>query len=92
MTGNLGIDNFVIGKGEGNDYVANAGAGDTVSLYDTSLSDIVATAADGNRVAIALNTGFVVTVESTDSVTPAFQLSDGTRYAYNLATSSWQNA
>lgn len=92
LTGGLGVDNFVIGKSEGNDYVANAGAGDTVSLYDTTLSDIVATAADGNRVAIALNTGFVLTVESTDSVTPAFQLSDGTRYAYNRAIGSWQNA
>lgn len=92
LTGNLGIDNFVIGKGEGNDYVANASAGDTVSLYDVSLSDIVATAATGNGVAIAFNTGFVVMVESTDSVTPAFQLSDGTRYAFNRATASWQTA
>lgn len=92
LTGNLGIDNFVIGKGEGNDYVANASAGDTVSLYDVSLSDIVATAATDNGVAIAFNTGFVVTVESTDSVTPAFQLSDGTRYAFNRATASWQTA
>jgi len=92
LTGGLGVDNFVIGKNEGNDYVVNAGAGDTVSLYDATLSDIVATAADGNRVAIAFNTGFVFTVESTDSVTPAFQLSDGTRYAYNRSIGSWQNA
>ena len=92
LTGNFGIDNFVIGKSEGNDYVANASAGDTVNLYDVSLSDIIATAADGNRVAIALNTGFVVTVENTDSVTPAFQLSDGMRYAYNFGSGAWQNA
>ena len=92
LTGNLGIDNFVIGKGEGNDYIANAGAGDTVNLYDASLSDIVATAANANQVAIAFNTGFVVTVENADSVTPAFQLSDGTRYAYNRATAAWQAA
>ena len=91
LTGGLGVDNFIIGKNEGNDYVVNAGAGDTVSLYDANLSDIVATAVDGNRVAIALNTGFVLTVESTDSLTPAFQLFDGTRYAYNRAISSWQN-
>ena len=91
LTGGLGVDNFIIGKNEGNDYVVNAGAGDTVSLYDANLSDIVATAVDGNRVAIALNTGFVLTIESTDSLTPAFQLFDGTRYAYNRAISSWQN-
>lgn len=91
LTGNLGIDNFVIGKSEGNDYISNAGAGDTVSLYDVSLSDIVATAATNNGIAIAFNTGFVVTVESTDSVTPAFQLSDGTRYAFNRTTASWQS-
>lgn len=92
LTGGLGVDNFVIGKSEGNDYVANAAQGDTVHLYDANLSDIVATAANAGQVAIAFNTGFVVTVESTDSVTPAFQLSDGTRYAYNRTTSSWQAA
>ena len=92
LTGNLGIDNFVIGKSEGNDCISNASASDTISLYDVSLSDIVATVANNGAVALAFNTGFAVTVESTDSVTPAFQLSDGTRYAYNFSTAAWQNA
>ena len=92
LTGNLGVDNFLLGKSEGNDHVAGADASDTISLYDSTLSDIVATAADETMIGIAFNTGFVVTVESTDSVTPAFQLSDGTRYAYNRTTAAWQAA
>ena len=92
LTGGLGVDNFVIGKYEGNDYVANAAQGDTVNLYDANLSNIVATAANDRQIAIAFDTGFVLTVESTDSVTPAFQLSDGTRYAYNRTTAAWQAA
>ena len=92
LTGNLGFDNFTIGKNEGNDHIANAAQDDVVDLYDVSLSDIVATAADGNLIGVAFNTGFVMTVESKDNVSPIFQLSDGTRYAYNHSTSAWQNA
>lgn len=92
LTGNLGVDNFIVGKSEGNDYISNASFGDTINLYDVSLSDIVGTAANESQLAIAFNTGFVVTVENSESVTPAFQLSDGTRYAYNRATASWQSA
>ncbi len=92
LTGGLGIDNFIIGKNDGSDYVAGAGSDDTVSLYDVSLSDIVATAVSDNQIAVALNTGFVVTVENSDSVTPAFQLSDGTSYRYNRSTAAWQSA
>lgn len=92
LTGGLGVDNFILGKSEGNDHVAGASNSDVISLYDTSLSEIVATAVSGNLVALAFNTGFVVTVENSDSVTPAFQLSDGTRYAYNRSTAAWQSA
>lgn len=92
LTGNLGIDNFIVGKSEGNDYISGASYGDTVNLYDVSLSDIIGTAANENQIAIAFNTGFVVTVENSESVTPAFQLSDGTRYAYNRTTATWQSA
>lgn len=92
LTGGLGLDNFLLGKNDGNDHVAGASLDDTVSLYDASLSDIVATAVSDNLVAVAFNTGFVVTVENSDSVTPAFQLSDGQSYRYNRANASWQTA
>lgn len=92
LTGGLGVDNFIIGKNEGNDYISSASHGDTVNLYDVSLNDIIGTAANENQIAIAFNTGFVLTVENSESVTPAFQLSDGTRYAYNRTTAAWQSA
>lgn len=92
LTGNLGIDNFIIGKNEGNDHIANADSNDVIDLHDVTLSDIVATAADGNLIGVAFNTGFVMTVEGKDNVSPIFQLSDGTRYAYNYSNAAWQNA
>lgn len=92
LTGNLGIDNFTVGKSDGNDHIANAARDDVVDLYDVSLSDIVDISTDGNLIGVAFNTGFVMTVESKDNVSPIFQLSDGTRYAYNHSTSAWQNA
>ena len=92
LTGNLGIDNFIVGKNEGNDHIANADSNDVIDLHDVTLSDIVNTAADGKLIGVAFNTGFVMTVESKDNVSPIFQLSDGTRYAYNHSTSAWQNA
>ena len=92
LVGNLGIDNFTIGKSEGNDHIADAAQDDIIDLYDVSLSDIVNIATDGKLIGLAFNTGCVMTVESKDNVSPIFQLSDGTRYAYNHSTSAWQNA
>ena len=92
LVGGLGADNFLIGKNEGNDYISNAGAGDTIDLYDATLSDLISTAVNESQVSVAFNTGAVLTVENADTVTPVFQLADGGRYAYNRAANSWQSA
>lgn len=91
LTGGLGIDNFIVGKNEGNDHIAGATQSDTVNLHDVSLSDIVATASEGNLIGVAFNTGYVLTVDSTEEISPAFQLSDGVRYVFNRTTNTWQN-
>lgn len=92
LVGGLGADNFLIGKNDGNDTVSNAGADDTIELYDATLSDLVSTAVNESQVSVAFNTGAVLTVQNADTVTPVFQLSDGGRYIYNRAINSWQSA
>ena len=92
LFGGLGIDNFSIGKSEGNDHVANAAQNDVVNLHDVTLDDIAFTASEGNLIGVAFKTGYVLTVESAAENSPIFQLSNGTRYSYNCAASTWSNA
>ena len=91
LVGGLGTDTFICGKTEGSDSVTQAGANDIVRLYDATLSDIVATAADGaGNVGIRFAAGNVLTVNCADFLSPTFALADGSRYVYNRVESSWQ--
>lgn len=92
LVGGSGVNNFFIGKGNGNDVVTNASSDDVVSLFDASLSDIVATVVSGAAIAVAFNTGNVVMVGSTETLSAKFTLSDGSAYQYNHETQSWQEA
>ena len=92
MTGGLGIDNFIFGKNDGNDHIANASTNDVVDLHDVTLNDIIATASDGKLIGLAFNSGFVLTVDSANEISPAFQLSDGSSYRFNCTTKTWQSA
>lgn len=91
LVGGLGTDTFICGKIEGNDSVNQAGAVDIVNLYDATLTDIVATAADGaGNVGIRFASGNVLTVNCADYLSPTFALADGSRYIYNRMENSWQ--
>jgi len=93
LVGGLGTDTFLCGKTEGNDSVTQAGAVDIVNLYDATLTDIVATAADGaGNVGIRFASGNVLTVNCADYLSPTFALADGSRYAFNRVSGMWQNA
>ena len=92
LVGGSGVNNFFIGKGNGNDVVTNASSDDVVSLFDASLSDIVATVVSGAAIAVAFNTGNVVMVGSTETLSAKFTLSDGSAYQYNHETQAWQEA
>lgn len=92
LVGGVGANNFFIGKGNGNDVVTNASSTDVVSLFDTTLSDIVAAVGNESAVAIAFNTGNVVVVGSTEALSAEYMLADGSAYRYNHATQSWQEA
>ncbi len=89
LVGGTGVDTFACGKYTGNDTVLNASAADKVFLYDVNLSDIVATASDGYTVALAFNTGFILTVTGTSSASADFVLPDGSTYWYGCTSRQW---
>lgn len=93
LIGGASQDLFLYGKTEGSDSMFNASANDAVCLYDVSLSDIVAAGADGaGTVALIFNTGNGIVVSGSDLVSATFILRDGSKYAYNKVTHSWQTA
>lgn len=93
LTGGEGTVMFWYGQNDGNDEINGAKSNDTVFLYDVSLDNIssVDTSTAGN-LTIGFNTGSTLTTKFSGGITPAFQLQDGSRYAYNRSTNSWQDA
>lgn len=92
LFGGAGADVFLAGKYDGNDVVLNTDANDVISLYDTNLSDITSFYGDANSIALGFNTGNVISVATSDILSPTFQLASGQSYRFNRATASWQQA
>lgn len=92
LTGGGGADIFVGGKTQGSDVFFNASSADVVNLNDATLSDIVAAAESNGVIALAFNTGNVIAVQSSEALSSAFVLADGSAYRFNHATKSWQGA
>ena len=83
-------DNFFLGKSDGKDLVFDAAQNDTIHLYDTALSDIVATSVNGNAITVNFSTGETAQVNATENISPTFKLASGESYIYNRENSSWQ--
>ena len=92
LVGGAGADVFIGGKMQGSDVMMNAASTDVVFLNDALLGDIVAAAGDGGAVAIAFNTGNVVMIGSSEPLSAAFMLADGSAYRYNHVAQAWQTA
>lgn len=92
LIGGGGTDIFTGGKYQGADVFANASSADVVNLNDATLSDIVAASESNNVISLAFNTGNVVAVGSSELLSAAFVLADGSAWRYNHATKSWQGA
>lgn len=92
LTGGSGSDVFVGGRTQGADIFSNAETKDEVHLNDASLSDIVATAEQNGLIAISFNNGNSVAIQSSEALSAAVILSDGSKYRYNHATKNWQSA
>ena len=92
LTGGAGTDIFVGGRYQGADIFNNAEAKDEVHLSDATLSDIIATAEQNGLIAISFNNGNSVAIQSTEALSAAVILADGSKYRYNHATRNWQTA
>ena len=92
LVGGTGFNFFVSGQSEGSDTILNAGMYDTVYLRDVTVSDIIATASDGNTVGILFNTGNVLTVTGTNAVSADFVLADDSRYWYDYSFQTWHQS
>ena len=92
LQGGMGADVFFLGKGNGDDVVLNASSADLVNLFDTTLFDIVGTFEANGMISLTFNTGATVTVQSTENLSAAFQLADGSAFRFNNSTKSWQTA
>ena len=87
-----GSDTLLASKYGGDDIVMNAAASDSVWFTDSALSDIVAATAQGDLIAIAFNTGNVVTIQSKENLSAEFVTADGSAYRYNHSAQNWQSA
>ena len=92
LTGGGGSDIFIGGKTQGSDIIFNASSADVVNLNDATLSDIVAAGEANGVIVLAFNTGNVVAVQSSELLSSAFMLADGSAYRYNHAAQVWQGA
>ena len=92
LVGGAGVDIFTGGRFQGADVFANTSSADIVNLNDANLSDIVATAEINGVVMIGFNTGNIVSIQSTEAISAAVALADGTAWRFNHVTKSWQPA
>ena len=92
LVGGGGTDIFIGGRTQGADVFLNTSSADVIHLNDATLGDIIATAEDNGVVAVAFNTGNVIAAQSTELLSSAFVLSDGSAYRYNHAAKTWQTA
>ena len=92
LVGGAGIDIFIGGATQGADFFANTSAADIVNFNDATLSDIVATAEIDGVLMIGFSTGNIVSIQSTEELSAAFQLADGSAYRFNHVTKQWQSA
>ena len=92
IAGGNGSDIFIGGRYQGADVFYSASSADFVNLTDATLSDIVAAVEVNGNIAIGFNTGNIVTIQSTELLSAAVNLADGSSWRFNHVTKSWQGA
>ena len=92
IAGGNSSDIFIGGRYQGADVFYNASSADVVNLTDSSLSDIVAAVEVNGNIAIGFNTGNIITIQSTELLSAAVNLADGSSWRFNHVTKGWQSA
>ena len=89
FTGGNG-DTFISGKNQGSDTFRNISTKDTINLSDVTLSDIVAAKDTNGFISLTFNTGNTINIQSSELLSGAIQLADGTSRRFNHMTRTWQ--
>ena len=102
LAGGSGVDMFFYGTNDGDDWIQSASENDVINLYDVTLADIIAAdwASPSARAeegavfeqAIVFTSGRTLGISNLSSVSPTFQLADGSKWQFNRSTTSWQSA
>ena len=93
LVGGNGVDNFICGIYQGLDNFFNVSSDDAVNLLDANLSDIVGTlAVNDDTIAIGFSSGNVIMIQSTELLSAAITLADGSSWRFNHTTKTWQTA
>ena len=91
LVGGAGSDFFVGGMNQGADLFFNVSSADAINLNDATLENIVATYENEDKIAIAFDNGNIIGVQSSEALSGAFVLADGSIYRYNHINRTWQN-
>ena len=92
LVGGAGFDTFLGGRYQGSDNFYNVSSSDVVDLMFTNLSDIVGAWESNGTIIFNFNTGDSLTIQSTDTLSAAINLADGSSWRYNHVTKGWQTA
>lgn len=102
MSGGTGVDMFFYGTNDGDDWIQSASENDVINLYDVTLADIIAAdwASPSARAeegavfeqALVFTSGRTLGISNLSSVSPTFQLANGSKWQFNRSTTSWQSA
>ena len=87
LVGGTGHNSFYYQQGDGADTINNANDGDVVSLFDTSLDNILSADITSTGVVVNFNNGGSLTVNSNNDVT--YQLSDGSTWSADHTNKTW---
>ena len=80
FTGTNEADTFVSGKNQGSDTFRNISTKDTIYLNDATLSDLVGVKDVNGFIYLNFNTGNTLTIQSSELLSGAIQLADGTAH------------
>ena len=86
-----GAGNFIVNSNLGTLTVQNA-RDKVIDLSTAGGSTFVAASEANGMIALAFNTGNVVAVQSSELLSSAFVLADGSAYRFNHVTKTWQGA
>ncbi|MBR0103766.1 MAG: hypothetical protein IJQ01_09755 [Selenomonadaceae bacterium] len=87
LVGGSALNSFYYEQGNGADTIDNAGDGDIVNLFDTSLENITSAAINSTGVALQFNNGGSLTINSNADVN--YRLADGSIYTADHANHTW---